>query len=375
MQPPERDRHHGNLARLGDYYSLTLPNQWIVVTDVPAGTYTLRSTVNPGNEFTEAHYDDNVLEETRVIPGATATDVATDTAPGDAVNVELSGTVEGANIDVIFETGASYRSASSRLDFELVDRPENGSLGSLDRTGNATTEVRYSPDSGFVGTDTFTYRTTDDRDLESQLATVTVTVGGSSPEPAPAPPPAPPPAEAPPPSAAATPAATPSARLVRQELLGTSLADLFEGTTRHELFRGLSGPDEIEGMGGNDLAYGGRGRDSMKLGNGRDIGHGGKGKDTIKLGNGADYGYGGRGSDLLVGGNGRDTLYGGRGGDTLKIRDGKPDVADCGLGLDTVIADVIDVIDESCEIVELPPETEPADESPEQQSSVEDAGA
>ena len=125
-------------------------------------------------------------------------------------------------------------------------------------------------------------------------------------------------------------------KLLRQLLVGSKFADFLEGTAVHELFRGLRGRDTIDGGGGHDLAYGGKGR------------------DTLKLGNGADTGYGGPGNDTLIGGNGRDTLYGGSGHDTLRVRDGKPDVVDCGSGDDVVIADAIDVVDENCEIVRLP---------------------
>ncbi len=356
----------------GDYYSVSLALQWIVVTDVEAGEYTLRSTVNPGNEFIEANYDDNVLEETREIPGATAADVIVSAPAAEQVTVELSGTVEGRFVDVLFEDGPAYNSGGPALGFEIVDGPENGGLSSIDRTGNTTAEITYTADGGFSGTDTFTYRTIDDRGLDSLLATVTVVLEGPPAPPAPPPPsgppeppppppvlPAPPPppeAPPPPPPVSGPSSTTPGPKVPRQTMVGTKLGDFLEGSVRHELFRGRAGPDEILGLGGHDVAYGNRGRDSMKLGNGQDVGLGGKGKDVVMLGNGNDIGYGGRGSDLLVGGNGRDTLYGGRGGDTLMIRDGKPDVADCGLGLDTVIADLRDTIDESCEIVELPPD-------------------
>lgn len=44
-----------------DTYSRYLPCQWIDVTDVPSGTYTLRITVNPVHALEESNYDNNVF--------------------------------------------------------------------------------------------------------------------------------------------------------------------------------------------------------------------------------------------------------------------------------------------------------------------------
>ena len=409
----------------GDYYNRDIAKQWIAVTGLPAGAYTLRSTVNPGREFIEANYDDNVLEETRVIPGATAADVAISGPVDVQTTGQLSGTVEGRDIKVFFQGGATHRSASAELSFEILTQPENGTLTAPAKTGDATAEVTYTPSPGFAGSDSFTYETTDDRGLTSNPATATITVG-NAPESTRPPTVSGAPvvgrtlgampgrwsdesltfayrwqrcdrrgrgcveipgstaashvivaddvrsklrvqveASSPFGSAAATSNATAAvtalplvrdrkSKLLRQLLVGSKFADFLEGTAVHELFRGLRGRDTIDGGGGHDLAYGGKGRDTLKLGNGADTGYGGKGRDTLKLGNGADTGYGGPGNDTLIGGNGRDTLYGGSGHDTLRVRDGKPDVVDCGSGDDVVIADAIDVVDENCEIVRLP---------------------
>lgn len=44
-----------------DYYGPDLPDQWIDVTDVAPGLYTLRLTVNPDRFLLESDYDDNVV--------------------------------------------------------------------------------------------------------------------------------------------------------------------------------------------------------------------------------------------------------------------------------------------------------------------------
>lgn len=44
-----------------DVYSRYLPCQWIDVTDLPSGAYTLRATVNPLHALPESNYDNNVF--------------------------------------------------------------------------------------------------------------------------------------------------------------------------------------------------------------------------------------------------------------------------------------------------------------------------
>ena len=63
---------------------------------------------------------------------------------------------------------------------------------------------------------------------------------------------------------------------------------------------------------------------------------------------------GGEGGDTLQGGGGADSLLGEGGDDTIRARDGVADTVDCGPGSDTVVVDVIDVVDADCETVTLP---------------------
>jgi Ca2+-binding RTX toxin-like protein len=66
------------------------------------------------------------------------------------------------------------------------------------------------------------------------------------------------------------------------------------------------------------------------------------GRDTL-------WGLGG--NDLLRGGPGRDGLLGGPGNDRILDREGARDTIACGLGVDRVLADRLDVVAEDCEIV------------------------
>ena len=46
----------------GDLYGRHLDCQWIDISDVPAGTYILRQTVNPDRLTAETDYKNNVVE-------------------------------------------------------------------------------------------------------------------------------------------------------------------------------------------------------------------------------------------------------------------------------------------------------------------------
>ena len=50
--------------------------------------------------------------------------------------------------------------------------PQNGKLS----TGPTSNTVTYTPNTGFTGTDIFTYKTTDGQGVSSNIATVTITV-------------------------------------------------------------------------------------------------------------------------------------------------------------------------------------------------------
>jgi len=78
---------------------------------------------------------------------------------------------------------------NSPLTFVVADTPKNGKVALI--AGSADT-VRYTPNTGFTGSDSFTYTAKDDKGAISDKATVNVTVlkpGGTNPPPPPPPPP------------------------------------------------------------------------------------------------------------------------------------------------------------------------------------------
>jgi Ca2+-binding RTX toxin-like protein len=113
----------------------------------------------------------------------------------------------------------------------------------------------------------------------------------------------------------------------RNQVVGTSGANVLVGTPGRDIICGLGGNDVLRGLGGNDLLLGGGGADTALGGGGNDTARGGSGRDELRGGAGTDrlFGEGGndalfgqRGNDLLNGGPGRDRCSGGPGRDTLR---------------------------------------------------------
>ncbi|ACF00099.1 outer membrane adhesin like protein [Rhodopseudomonas palustris TIE-1] len=91
-----------------------------------------------------------------------------------------------------------------------------------------------------------------------------------------------------------------------EPLVGTSGDDVLNGTSRDDVMAAGEGDDEVFGVAGNDTIDGGAGDDRIDGGDGDDILAGGDGDDEL---------IGGAGSDILVGGAGDDELDGGDGHD------------------------------------------------------------
>ena len=104
----------------------------------------------------------------------------------------------------------------------------------------------------------------------------------------------------------------------RNQVVGTSGADVLVGTPGRDIICGLGGNDTLRGLGGNDLILGGGGADQAFGGPGRDTIRGGGGNDRLFGQDGRDRLFGQRGNDLLNGGPGNDLCRGGPGRDTLR---------------------------------------------------------
>jgi hypothetical protein len=132
---------------------------------VPGGTTAryVRITVN-GNNFnsfagiTELSIDGSSNVAT---PKPTANNENIQTNSGAPVQITLTGT------DPI---------AGDLLTFTVVTPPQHGTL----TPGTVSSIVFYTPNTGFSGTDSFTYKATDGQGVDSNIATVTITVNAAA---------------------------------------------------------------------------------------------------------------------------------------------------------------------------------------------------
>jgi len=123
---------------------------------------------------------------------------------------------------------------------------------------------------------------------------------------------------------------------------------------------GASGNDNLTGHAGKDGMNGGLGEDTLKGLAGNDTLDGAENPDRLEGGDGNDTLLGEGNSDALFGGKGADVLRGGVGNDFIESKEpeGTTSVADgvdCGIGFDTVEADLKDNIQADCEEVDRAP--------------------
>ena len=121
-----------------------------------------------------------------------------------------------------------------------------------------------------------------------------------------------------------------------------------------------SGNDKVTGHAGKDTVNGGLGEDTLKGLAGNDTLDGAENPDRLEGGDGNDTLLGQGNSDSLFGGKGADVLRGGVGNDFIESKEpeGTTSVADgvdCGIGTDTVEADLKDNIQADCEAIDRAP--------------------
>ena len=205
-----------------------------------------------------------------------------------------------------------------------VQGPANGSL-----VLNANGSFNYTPNAGFSGTDSFTYKVSDGA-LNSPVTTVTINVA------MPAPPPD------------------------KQPINGTAAAETLVGTDGNDIVNALGGNDAIRALAGDDVIDGGSGSDRMEGGVGNDsyyvnvttdntVELPGQGVDTVisivtltlkanvenltLAGTSGISGTGTADANVIVGNDGKNTLKGLAGDDLLRGGLGV-DALDGGLGAD-----------------------------------------
>ncbi|WP_192179418.1 Ig-like domain-containing protein [Mesorhizobium amorphae] len=291
------------------------------------GPNTITVTWNGANEYFGGENTQYGQHQIILEGGAIQPDTFVNHAPTVAnLNVSVS---QGQFLDDIKFSAAD--ADYDLLNFVVLDGPDHGTLEpstSFDgnhypfHQGHVGTSLHYhagflsdnlfdyTPEAGFVGTDSFTVYATDGQG-NSNVATITITVT--------------PPAE----SITLTDATNigsyasyDHAVLVAAQgggdrVSGTSFNDTLDGGAGHDQLFGGEGTDTIIGGAGSDWLKGGAGNDEMSGGAGTDGIRGDTGDDALDGGAGTDDLRGGAGDDILNGGAGRDRLAGDAGRDVF----------------------------------------------------------
>ena len=146
----------------GTYGSVTQEGDQLV--------YTANGDYEGNDSFTYTIVDEGGLKsQATVYVTVTASSTSTGNTAPSAVN-DMASTTE--NQDVLINVVANDMDAESDVSIETVSAAGNGSA--VIENG----QVRYAPNSGYVGVDTFTYTIVDAEGL-TDTATVTVTVSGN----------------------------------------------------------------------------------------------------------------------------------------------------------------------------------------------------
>jgi hypothetical protein len=185
FQPRATFVREGLSPGYGDYYWSQLWDQWIDVTDLPPGRYTLRAVANPDGVIDEADRSNNTLDVRRLIPGVVATSEGL--GVGGVTGVPLHGRIVAPQIPGRRPTcknpapttpfAKCYVTASAKgpLVFRVRREPSHGKVAIVRRARLGALAV-YRPAPGFRGRDRFTYTATDVRGLRSRPAVVSLRV-------------------------------------------------------------------------------------------------------------------------------------------------------------------------------------------------------
>jgi len=178
-------------ARMGispgkaDWYPSQTTDQWIDITGLAPGDYTLTGTVNPFGYMDESDTSNNAVSQTRTIPGAIANAVTVTALSGVPTTENLSGSVVGPQIPARLSRSCTpkrtstscyiMQASTTQLTFAIFALPAHGTVSITSQSG-LTATATYTSNAGYVGSDSFTYTTTDTRNLTSLPATVQITV-------------------------------------------------------------------------------------------------------------------------------------------------------------------------------------------------------
>ncbi len=164
----------GISPQAGDLYNSQVQDQWIDVTGLRPGSYTLRGTANPDHVIDESDEANNTTNAPRAIPGVMAQNVAVPSVKGTtiplraAIVAPLIPARVSANCFPRSGSPACLSSDSTRhgLNFKLQSSPCFGKA-SIKPTGPSSAAATYRPRSSAASIDGFAYVARDARGLVS----------------------------------------------------------------------------------------------------------------------------------------------------------------------------------------------------------------
>jgi hypothetical protein len=171
-RPDAKFFREGISSGAGDIYNSQVQDQWIDVTGLKPGSYTLAASANPDGFLRESNKGNNLTKSPRVIPGT----IADNLSVASAGSLQLSGRIVGPEVPArqssnCFPLAASaaclITDTSSALRFQLATGPCYGKATVGGSTGT-TTQARYARTHGAAGQDGFSFVVTDQRGLTSQ---------------------------------------------------------------------------------------------------------------------------------------------------------------------------------------------------------------
>jgi Ca2+-binding RTX toxin-like protein len=174
------------------------------------------------------------------------------------------------------DTGPAYERTTPR-----EGKDSDPTNGTLTQAGGLGQPFTYTPNPGFVGTDSFQIKAADDFGFGNGVAdrgTVTITVKRKP---------------------------TPGG------------GEVFDGTAGNDTINGTPGPDVINCGAGDDVVNGNGGDDVINCGDGNDRVNGDAGNDQVNGEGGVDQVNGNDGDDQVNGGDGADVAAGGSGNDRV----------------------------------------------------------
>ena len=120
-----------------------------------------------------------------ILKYGTANDTSTMDVDAFLAVVATAPTATGQTVSTVFDTAKVITLAGTdpqggtNLNFAIVNNPTNGTLSSITEGSALTSTVTYTPNSGYSGTDSFTFTVTDGTTVSSS-ATVNISITGQS---------------------------------------------------------------------------------------------------------------------------------------------------------------------------------------------------